>query len=355
VPDTDGEITHDFRLDEDFVRGAQFKELSAAQRTGGGQDERRKPRRPRPPARDRALPVVVLVLIVLAGGWTLRSVLSGHQGRGSETGPGTSAGQQSARATTSTTFRLSGAPFRPGDCATWDQSAGSGDRSPRIIACDQPHLIEITGRVDLSNRVAFPSDADFETIKNQDCARLSEQFLGSPVDPGGRFQVSTIKPYPSTWAQGGKEVWCGFVATPRNVHDDPFLHPPFTGTVKGQDQTYLWGTGSCLALEAAKIAGAVPCDQPHAYEVAGHVDASVFRTGPPAADPSAWNSRLGAACNTVAKAYASTPFPAGVQVAVLPFPAESWAAGRRTAECVLARPDAAGQPTTLLAALRRPA
>jgi putative regulator of septum formation len=355
VPNTDDDIAPVFQLDEDFIRGAQFKEPSARQRA---RQSKRQERPPRPPRR-RGLSIgdwrgpVLLVLVVLGLCWVLKvGVFTRHGSSNRPEVVSAAPGTDPAGVTTSTTFRLLGVDFRIGNCVIWDQ-AGSSDRYPRIVPCDQPHLIEITGRVDLFDKTAFPTDADFDTIRDQDCTRLADEFLGHPLDRHGRFQASSITPYPEAWVQGEKTVWCGLIVTPHDVDDDRYIHEAFTGTVKGQDQTYLWGAGSCLADdETWKIVGAVPCDQPHAYEVTGHVDASGFRIGPPAADSNAWNTGLGTACATVARGYLKGPIPAGFLSGVLPFQADSWTAGRRLAECVLSRPNSTGHATKLLTPLR---
>lgn len=109
---------------------------------------------------------------------------------------------------TTTDFKLLNVSYRAGDCITWDQDR-QADRTTVAVPCDQPHLIEITGWVDLSGLDKFPSEAEWKSIKrSRECPEQAEQYLGYPLDPFGRFQANGIIPVSDTWSRGDKGVWC---------------------------------------------------------------------------------------------------------------------------------------------------
>jgi hypothetical protein len=280
-------------------------------------------------------------------------VLAGCGGGGG--GPRTKQAGGTGDATTSTTFRLAGMDFRPGDCVIWDQQAGLAfERSSKVVPCEEPHFFEVAGRLNLAHLAAYPSVAEWKEInENRDCPELAERYFGYPLDPDGRFDATGMDPYPESWAAGERYVWCGLAATPSAANDDPKQHDPMTGRAKGQDQTRLWGTGACLAEDVNhQIVGTVPCTAPHVYEVVGAVTVGTRWTAPPPASSSEWGRVLGSDCAAKTRTYFAGAVPPGVLSNVLPFRAESWNAGRRTAECVAARLDSANRPMTLTASLR---
>ncbi|HVW32467.1 MAG TPA: septum formation family protein, partial [Acidimicrobiia bacterium] len=137
---------------------------------------------------------------------------------------------------------------------------------------------------------------------------------------------------------------------------DPDRTGPFTGAVHGQPQALLWPTGSCLGGGdgTTTFAGTVPCTAAHLYEVVGPVDAGARFTTPPPAGSDQWSTRLGQDCAEVAAARLGR-LPAGVDTAVFPIDPASWAAGRRSTECVVARFDPrTGDPVPLTAPLTLP-
>jgi len=350
-----------FTFDEEFIRAAQFKEPSARQRSKppsppAGKGPRRKgPRRQQTGNWSRYKPWIPAVAFVVIAGWSVFGLPSPFSGGDKKDKPPEQqdGGPAGAEPTTSSTILLLGTEFRPGDCVSWDQTPGNAERrNARFVPCDNPHLIEITGRADLSHLRDYPSAAEWNEIeRNRECRQFGERFLEYPLDPDGKFATSGIHPDPPGWGQGSRWVWCGLSV--RASADDPDTYDPFTGKVKGQDQTLLLGTGACLAEDSnQKPAGTVPCTAPHVFEVVGAVNAGNRLTAPPPVTSGEWARILGPDCADQARTYFAGAVPPGLKSNVLPFRPESWNAGRRTAECVVYRPDATGRPVTLTAPLR---
>jgi hypothetical protein len=290
--------------------------------------------------RDWVLPAVIFVgaLVVLKPMlWS-----SGH--------PSTAAaGAVAGKATTTTV--LPRRTYQPGDCVVWDQlTDGPASGFTQTVPCDQPHIIEIIGRTVAPEAAAFPLASEWkQIIASGDCGRQAREYLGGEIDPYGRFVVDALYPTPQSWAQGDREMWCGFEAASQAAGPDPATGESFTGTVKGQPQALLWPTGSCLGGQpgAVPFDGIVPCAAPHVYEIVGTVNAGARFTTLPAADPSLWKNRLGRDCDAVARARFGRALPAGVQTAVFPIDPASWRTGRRTTECAIARFDPATHNPTL--------
>jgi hypothetical protein len=352
-------------LDDDFVRGARFKEDSAEQRQRGQERHRKRAekrrakairRQWRPPRRFRAKDWVIPAITVVAAVYLVKHPPFGHPARPALHAAGaTSAGTPAPGATTSTTYGLERLTYGPGDCVIWDQRKGGPDtRDTRVVPCDQPHLIEITGRSAAPDEPSYPTDSEWDRlIGSGDCGRQAAEYVGGELDPYGRFHVGAIRPSLQGWDQGDREMWCGLESVSQAANHDPDVSDPFTGTVHSQPQALLWPTRSCVAGQAATGAldGTVPCTDPHLYEIAGTLDASRLATVPPPDSP-LWDTRLGTNCYNVARAAFGGRLPAGVQSAVFPIDPASWRAGRRTTECAVARFDATTHnPTTLTAPL----
>ncbi len=256
---------------------------------------------------------------------------------------------------TTTTIPLAVDSYKIGQCVTWDESdRDTGKRPTHVVSCDQPHLIEITGKVTLPDGGSYPSDSQWtEMLTTGDCAKLADGYVPGGIDRFGAFQVGAIKPLPNLWASGERSVWCGIEATIRVAADSPNHPEPFTGAVRTASQAFLWPTGSCLAGDAATstVVGTVPCSQAHLYEIAGDVDAGAHFGVAPAPNSPLWGSQLGPACLVVARAAFGGQLPPGVNVFVFPVGPAGWRTGTHQTECGIDRLDAGGHPTTLAAPL----
>src|SRR5581483_1726998 len=198
--------------------------------------------------------------------------------------------------TTSTSFDLAGRTYRPGDCVTWDQDVeGSETRATRIVSCDKPHLIEMTGRWVMPILKSYPTDEEWDRLlADGDCGKQAAVYLGGEIDPYGRFDVGAIRPTFRGWAGGDREVWCGVQLTRADLRTDPNVLGSFTGKVQSQPQGFVSPAGACLAGDPAtrSTTGQVHCTDPHIYEVVGDIDAGAAFSTPPAMDSSLWNEKL---------------------------------------------------------------
>jgi hypothetical protein len=268
---------------------------------------------------------------------------------------GTVGAEASDGSTTSTTFDLAARVYRPGDCVRWDQSTDAPEtRVTRVVPCDEPHLIEMTGRAVMPVRKDYPTDDEWNRIIDDgECGQQAAAYLDGEIDPYGRFMVGAIKPTFESWIYGDREMWCGVQVRSFDAHFDPNVFDSFTGAVRSQPQWYVHPAGTCLAGDAATrtTTGRVPCNEPHIYEVAGDVDAGKAFSTPPAADSSLWNTKLIPACTTAAKAAFGGRIPAGVEVTADSIDPASWRTGQRRAECDIARYDADRNPVVLTAPL----
>lgn len=254
---------------------------------------------------------------------------------------------------TSTTLTFASRTYRPGECITWNQQGAGSDEATPAVPCGDPHLVEMTSKVVLttfSADAAFPDEAGWQQIDSADCGPPAERYLGYPLDPRGRFFPTSLRPTPLSWNAGDRTIWCGIAALP-TAGPAPSELTPFTGAVRGQDQTLLYSTGTCLALGSpGSLGDPVPCDGVHAVEVVGTVSLAGQTTYPQGEDQ--WSSAVRPTCSQEAAQYVGGTLPAGVESGWLTFPESSWDAGRRVAQCTVGWYDADGTLTTGSAPLR---
>jgi hypothetical protein len=353
MPYTDDDLAPGFRLDDDFVSAAPVKEGSARERSRQAKRERRREGRPRRPRRkhlvasDWVAPAIGIGVLVV-GMWVLGLGPFEAKPSSDVTPRREAAGVAAGEGTTSTTIGIQRRRFERGDCVIWDQRpGGDGTTTAKVVGCDEPHLIEITGRYTITGRTENPSVAEWVDItQHGECRSLAVEYLGADLDPYGRFHPQSIGPSPEGWAQGDREVWCGISTRSPEAHSDPKMYVAFTGAVKGQPQAMVFNTGACLATDPATggIMGTVPCGQPHVFEVTGTVDSAGYFAGAPVPNSGEWNRRLNTACTNVTRTYFSGKVPPGVFAIVMPIEPESWRTGQRTAHCLAARLDSAHKP-----------
>src|SRR5882724_4681167 len=97
----------------------------------------------------------------------------------------------------------------PGSCLTWKPDGSD----MRPVGCDQPHLFEVTGDVDISaehgpNDPSPTADA-WREIAKQKCTTGAAEYLGGKLDPFGRFSVGALKPSDDQWQSGDRKLRCG--------------------------------------------------------------------------------------------------------------------------------------------------
>jgi len=217
-----------------------------------------------------------------------------------------------------------------GSCLNWTQPDVS---DIKIVPCEQPHLYEVTGVVNIADK--YPAAAPAPTVDQwrdiamERCTDGADQYLGKQLDPYGKFTVSALRPGTSEWADGDREMRCVLQwAAPGGALQ------PITGTVASQSEAAVWEPGTCLALMDKTVGNPVDCAQPHAYEIVATIDLkSHFTDGYPSQDDQAkW---LDTECNRDVQGYAG-----GVNLAeqklILTWDLreqESWDAGSTLVNC----------------------
>ncbi|MEV4311325.1 septum formation family protein [Actinocrispum sp. NPDC049592] len=163
-----------------------------------------------------------------------------------------------------------------GSCLTWKPDGAD----MRPIGCDQPHLFEVTGDVDISGehgKDEAPLSLDaWRDIAKQKCAKSAADYLGGKLDPFGKFSVGALKPSDDQWRSGDRKLRCGLQRA--GLTGKTLV--PTTGTAVKQDQSDIYDPGTCLALVGKTVGDPVPCTNGHAYEIVGVVDlGKVFTQG----------------------------------------------------------------------------
>ncbi len=225
----------------------------------------------------------------------------------------------------------------PGTCLSWNR-ADAADTG--LVDCAQPHLFEQAGSVPLTDQVELPSDATMRQLVAERCGPVVLAYLDNTFDEQGRFRIGALKPSPTRWAEGDRELRCGLQSASRSGA----LYP-ITGRVAESDQSAVEEPGTCLAIDGPRVGDPVDCSGPHALEAVGVVDLSEnFPDAfPAAADQDAF---LQARCAEVAQQYAgATPIAEkGLTVYWNNMVEQSWAAGSRLVNCNVAAllPDRTG-------------
>lgn len=257
----------------------------------------------------------------------------------------------SPKSTTSSTLVLDRRNYKPGDCVNWNQdvSKGGAEKTTRVVPCDQSHLFEYVTKVELPDGGTFPTEAEWEAIIARNCDAPTTAYLGYPLDEYGKFGVSVIQPTDDSWKMRDRTLNCGIGVRTSRSPLNPQEMTPFTGSVKGQDQTHLIPVGACYSYTSAESGGEVPCTEPHGVEIVGHVDISATKTRPQNDDQ--WYKAT-AACESLAKAYAPSAAKSGFDRGYLYIQPSSWDAGRRVTECTLAKYDASGNPVDVTGSVK---
>ncbi|MFC5996198.1 septum formation family protein [Pseudonocardia hispaniensis] len=229
-------------------------------------------------------------------------------------------------------------PTTPGTCLNWNRPDAA---DTTVVDCAQPHLFEQAGTVQLATQTTLPDAGGWRALVNEQCTPVVLSYLDGRYDPTGRFRVGALKPAPSKWADGDRELRCGLQSASRSGA----LYP-ITGKVAAQDQSAVHEPGTCLAIDGRTIGDPVSCAGPHAVETVGIVDLSTkFPDAfPTVADQDAF---LQPACTRIAGEYAGSPEVISKKKLTVYWDnltEESWKAGTRRVNCNLAAllPDRSG-------------
>lgn len=229
-------------------------------------------------------------------------------------------------------------PVAAGTCLNWTRPDAADTVA---VDCAQQHRFEQAGTVTLSDQATLPDDRGWRQLVNQRCTPVVTQYLGGKFDPDGKFRIGGLKPSPSKWASGDREMRCGLQYSSRSGA----LYP-IVGKVADQDQSDVVDPGRCLAIDGRTIGDPVPCSGPHAVEAVKIVDlGEKFPDAFPAVADQ--DNFLQETCTNAANEYAG-----GAQVISDKkltvywdnLTEESWKAGSRKVNCNLAAllPDRSG-------------
>lgn len=234
------------------------------------------------------------------------------------------------------------AAAHPGTCLDW-RAPDAADIHP--VSCDQPHLFEVTGKVDLSpdfTRTAlFPDTDQWEQLKQQHCTQVSSQYLSGRLDPHGRFSVGAFTPSQQAWRAGDRTLHCGL----QQPGPSGRLYR-FTGMVADLDQSDTYPVGHCLGISGQAVTDPVQdCSQRHAVEITGLVNlGEAFRDFP---SPTDQDDFLATRCAQLTAQYAGSPTATADQGLIAYWDTlsmQSWDAGSRQVNCKVSAqlPDGSG-------------
>ena len=229
-------------------------------------------------------------------------------------------------------------PATPGTCLSWTRPDAS---DTRVVDCTQTHLFEQAGTVALTDQKELPDDSRWRQLVRERCDPVVRDYLGGKFDPDGRFRVGALKPSPTKWAQGDRELRCGLQSASRSGA----LYP-MTGRAHDQDQSAVHDPGTCLGIDGRTIGDPVDCTGPHAVEAVGVVDLGAkFDDKFPAVD--AQDEFLQTECTKIATGYAGGDDVITAKKLTVYWDnvtEDSWKAGTRRVNCNLAAllPDRSG-------------
>jgi putative regulator of septum formation len=229
-------------------------------------------------------------------------------------------------------------PATPGTCLMWSRTDAA---DTDVVECAQPHLFEQAGSVTLASDMALPDDRQWRQLVNERCQPVVIDYMGGKFDPDGRYRVGALKPSPSKWADGDRELRCGVQSASRS---GALL--PLSGRAAESDQAAVQDPGTCLAIDGRTIGDPVDCAGPHAVETVGVVGLTEkFPDAFPAVGDQ--DAYLQPQCAKIANEYAGSAdaiSDKGLTVYWDNITEESWKAGSRKVNCNLAAllPDRSG-------------
>jgi hypothetical protein len=229
-------------------------------------------------------------------------------------------------------------PATPGTCLMWTRPDAA---DTEVVECAQPHLFEQAGSITLASDMALPDDRQWRQLVNERCQQVVVEYLAGKFDPDGRYRVGALKPSPSKWADGDRELRCGVQSASRS---GALL--PLSGRAADSEQAAVQEPGTCLAIDGRTIGDPVDCAGPHAVETVGTVELSEkFPDAFPAVGDQ--DAYLQPQCAKIANEYAGSAdaiSDKGLTVYWDNITEESWKAGSRKVNCNLAAllPDRSG-------------
>lgn len=245
-----------------------------------------------------------------------------------------------------------------GQCINWNLEPDGALTDFAIVECTEPHMYEVTERVDLKDlpefRDTFPSGADAPTpdelraLRDDVCMPSVLDYLDGRFDPQGKFAVAPMLPPSGDWNAGDRTMLCGIQLEESLIGTSTMNHPATL-----TDQAITYEPGVCVAINENGGFTAIDCGEPHAFESVGVVDLLAdFPDDTPSVEEQ--NALLSDVC--VARAidylgggdegdealYQSTLIPFWLPVTV-----ESWDLGSHSTTCWLAKDSDFGGFSTL--------
>jgi hypothetical protein len=93
--------------------------------------------------------------------------------------------------------------FAPGTCLP----AGDAGRLGRPVPCTQPHVLEITGAVDLTGRIGHaPTNDEMDQTIGADCEQIAAAYLGRPLEDD--LWSGWLNIEPESWDAGHRITEC---------------------------------------------------------------------------------------------------------------------------------------------------
>ena len=342
-------------FDDDFVRGARVRELSADERAKEAKTAKKAIRKVgRRRVGRRAIGIVGCVAVV-AGVMALAARQSGPVNGATATlpsAPGAGAPQTSQVGRT-TTIGLKEHDYPTGSCVTWEQNVRTQSRDVRTVSCDSAHLMEMVGDTSIPQPWSdgpFPVGVDMYKLTLVVCKALVEKYLGRSIDPAGFVRITSIRPSEEGWLRRDRAMHCAITAGAVSKADVDRLtqgmDKDVIGSLRNASTRYPWSVGDCLIMDRWRYR--VSCEEPHSYEFVGWGDV----TGEPAL-PDRSDLVFSTRCGALADAYVpSTPPSISVWNDILE--PDSWDAGERSFACFLGarERDSAGLPVKTVGSVR---
>jgi Septum formation len=249
----------------------------------------------------RALAIIALGALLIAGVTVLTSSSTSHSGTASAT------------STPSDAF----VNARGGDCLSWPKDSPD---NAHFVHCDAEHLFEVAEAVDMRN-------------SQQPCQLAIQRYLGTRYDPNGKFTIGVLWPGATGGHQsGGRHLLCGLQLL--GAAREPIA---FKGKVAELDQSKVWPAGTCLGIETASNQPTdipVDCSAPHAEEITGAVNLAEAWPGAPPS-PVDQDAFIRDACTRATDAYLAPVAlrTTGLTLIYKTVPTASWLAGSRQVPC----------------------
>ncbi|MGC5024007.1 MULTISPECIES: septum formation family protein [unclassified Tsukamurella] len=222
---------------------------------------------------------------------------------------------------------------KPGTCLTWDKDPST--MAP--VDCVQPHKFEVAGEParTLPENAPYPSATALAAQRDQLCPPVVTEYLGTRLDPMGRFQMGLLTAGEKAWESGDRTMRCGV-----QVVDGAGNALENQGKIVNQDKSLTWPPGTCIGIDdRGQRTAPVACTQPHAFEVTAVID--MRQAFPDASWPTERQQEdyLSRICPSRTTGWFGSQDglrKSGLQLAWNKLSQPSWTAGSRSVICFLA-------------------